>query len=314
VLRDGAFADSTVLGVLYDAAVNQTWWFLAGLVALYLTRRLVDELHDRTGLRLLGLLVAFLESFFILVVILGGIRLWQQARLWLADRVVTAWWDAAVGAVLDGMAVISDRLPAVVVWAAGFVADEIWPLFWEAVSQPIIWLAVAALVFGSQVLSLAELWRKGQPVAARVPGVTVFARYRDKVALARPGPPPPGLRRVAGEFRQAFLADIDDKYLPTVHSVRLVLRAGVVFLGAYVAVYTLVLVVQNYVDSLVEWIIGGHEVTFWYIYGPFVDLLVDLPFEPLRLCLLAVAFRRCLELFRRRAEPDRYQPMEVAAR
>ena len=35
----------------------------------------------------------------------------------------------------------------------------------------------------------------------------------------------------------------------------------------------------------------------------------DLPWEPLRLCLLAVAFRRCLELFRQRtaraAEPLR---------
>ena len=35
-------------------------------------------------------------------------------------------------------------------------------------------------------------------------------------------------------------------------------------------------------------------------YEPAIDLLEIAPFETLRLCLLAVAFRRCLEVFRQR--------------
>ena len=45
---------------------------------------------------------------------------------------------------------------------------------------------------------------------------------------------PRGSGRAAVELKEAFLGDIDDKYLPTFHSLRLVLRAGVVFLGSYV--------------------------------------------------------------------------------
>ena len=174
-------------------------------------------------------------------------------------------------------------------------------MFWGTLSQPIIWLAVAALVYGSRVLSLAELWRKGQPYAARVPGATVFSSYRDKLAFKRPGPPPAGVRRAAREFNTVFLGDLNDKYLPTVHSVRLVLRAGIAFLACYVAAYTLLRVLGNLIESGVHVITGGHPVDFWFIFGPALGLLPDVLIEPLRLCLLAVTFQRCLVLFRSRS-------------
>jgi len=170
----------------------------------------------------------------------------------------------------------------------------------EVVSQPVIWLAVAALVYGSQVLSLADVWRRGQTLAGRVPGAGTFARHRDKRAVRRLGPPPQGLRRVVEEAREAFFGDIDDKYLPTFHSLRLVLRAGVVFLGAFVLVYAVVAALTSYGEQLLHRLTGGHTVDFWLVWGPWLDLAQTLPFEPLRLCLLAVAFRRCLELFQQR--------------
>ena len=105
---------------------------------------------------------------------MGGIRVWQQAKLWLTGREFMAWLETVKDAILERAGVLSIRLPAIVTQAVGFVADEVWPLFWEALAQPVIWLAVAALVFGSQVLSLAELWRKGQPLpgeGARFDGV-----------------------------------------------------------------------------------------------------------------------------------------------
>ena len=83
------------------------------------------------------------------MVILGGIRVFQQARIWLEGRMFMAWLDALKNAVLDALSVISIRLPELVTRLADFLADEVWPLFWEALAQPIIWLAVAALVFGS---------------------------------------------------------------------------------------------------------------------------------------------------------------------
>jgi hypothetical protein len=77
-----------------------------------------------------------------------------------------------------------------------------------------------------------------------------------------------------------------------------VLRAGVLFLGCYILAYSLVLIAQNYFGTLINWVVGGREYTFWVRWEPVFDLLENAPFETLRLCLLAVAFRRCLELFR----------------
>ncbi len=136
-------------------------------------------------------------------------------------------------------------------------------------SQPIIWLAVAALVFGSRVLSLAELWRKGQPYADALPGATrvraaTGTSRRCVGSVRRPGASGWPARQV----KEAFFGDIDDKYLPTFHSLRLVLRAGVLFLGSYVLVYSMIAIAQNYVGTLLY--TGSSAATpvdFWVTLG-----------------------------------------------
>ena len=298
LFRNGVLSDApSVLGTLNTAATQHGWWLLLGLAVIYLLRRGLDLLHERTGFRSLGILVALIESFFLLVVIMGGIRIWQQAKLWLTGREFMAWLDTVRDAILDALAVLSIRLPAVVTQVVGFLTDEVWPLFWEALAQPVIWLAVAALVYGSHVLSLAELWRKGQPYLEKVPGSTAFASHAERRRARGVTPPPPGVGRAAVELKEAFLGDIDDKYLPTFHSLRLVLRAGVVFLGSYVAVYSAIVMAGDGLNTLIDTLLGGRPIAFWFAYGPALGLVSDAIFEPLRICLLAVAFRRCLELF-----------------
>ena len=130
----------------------------------------------------------------------------------------------------------------------------------EALTQPLLWLAVAALVYGSRVLSLAELWRKGQPYAARVPGASIVRPLRREAGRA-PGRPaaPRGKTGRCGRLQEAFLGDLDDKYLPTFHSLRLVLRAGVLFLGSYVLVYSLVADRPELLRSPCSTAIGGGQ-------------------------------------------------------
>ncbi|SEP80867.1 hypothetical protein [Microlunatus flavus] len=299
--RNGVFTGGpTVLSSVRGLATNHAGWMLALLVGLYLLRRLMDHLHERTGVGLLGIATAVVESFFLLVVIYGGFVLLQRPRNWLSDRAFVGWVDSAGEAVERALASLDLHLPELLHRIGGFLADPVWPMFWTVVSQPIIWLAVAALVYGSQVLSLADLWRRGRPAAARVVGASRFDRRSDKRALRAAAPR--GVKRVGNEVREAFLGDIDDKYLPTFHSLQLVLRAGVSFLGAFVLVYTAVLVGQNEVRQLYRAVFGGRDIEFWYMADPYVSLLEGLPWEPLRLCLLAVAFRRCLELFQRRSQ------------
>ena len=61
--------------------------------------------------------------------------------------------------------------------------------------------------------------------------------------------------------------------------------------------YNLVIIAQNYLERLLHLIVGGHEGQFWVRWEPVFDLVQDAVVEPIRLCLLAVAFRRCLEIF-----------------
>ncbi|HEY6812224.1 MAG TPA: hypothetical protein VI074_05980 [Propionibacteriaceae bacterium] len=87
------------------------------------------------------------------------------------------------------------------------------------------------------------------------------------------------------------------------------LRAGPIFLGSYIFVYNLVIILRNYLDMSINRLLGGHEAQFWVRWEPVLALLQDALVEPVRLCLLAVAFRRCLELFAQRSV---YPPIEVA--
>ena len=311
IFRNSVFGPPTVLQTVRGLASAHPWRLLLILLVVYTVRRLLDGAHEKTRWRPLGLLVALVETFFILVVIFGGFALGNRVRTWLGSRAFVGWLEAVGHTVRSLLAVLNVHLPAALDRLAAFVANPLAPLLWKVLSEPVIWLAVAALVYGSQVLSLAELWRQGQPLARRLPGASKFDRRADKQAL-RPTPPP-GLRRVGLEVREAFLGDIDDKYLPTFHSLRLVLRGGAGFFGAYVFVYTVLAVARNYVTRLYQFVLGGHEASFWYLWEPVLDLVENLPWELLRICLLAVAFRRCLELFRRRGAGLTAVPWPVGA-
>jgi hypothetical protein len=318
-VRYGFLSDQqTVLGALYDLASKHLGWLIALIVGIYLSRRLLDYVADRTGLRILRLLVVLIESFFMLMVIMGGIRVFQTFRVWLRNRAVLQWLVEIQHTVARFIMI---NLPEIVTRAWALVTDQIWPVIVDVLAQPLLWLAVAALVFGSRVLSLAELWRKGQPYAARIPGANAFAHYREKRALRRIGPAPQGVRLAGSRVQEAFFGDIDDKYLPAFHALRLVLRAGPIFLGCYVFVYNLVIIAQNYLERLLHLIVGGHEGQFWVRWEPVFDLVQDALIEPVRLCLLAVAFRRCLEIFAQRltaqpgqaAHPESTMPARVSA-
>ena len=297
VFRNSVFGPPSILATVRGLVSDHQWWFLALLVGIYLLRRVVDAVHERTGWRPLGFAVATIESFFILVVIFGGFLLLSRAKTWLATRELAAWVDALRDAAVTALRAVHLGLPAVLGRFWAFLTDDVWPLLAEVVGQPVIWLAVAALVYGSRVLSLADLWRRGLPLAARVPGMSTFDPRRERRPRAVA---PTGLARLGSEVKEAFLGDVDDKYLPTLHSLRLVLRAGVGFLGAFVLVYSVLAVGRNYVVRGYEALFGGQEASFWYRWGPAFDLVENIPWELLRLCLLAVAFRRCLELFERR--------------
>ena len=105
-------------------------------------------------------------------------------------------------AVADALAVLAIDLPAIIDrLGRPSSPSRSGRCFCEALAQPLLWLAVAALVFGSAVLSLAELWRKGQPYAAAGP-----RRQRLRPLRRASGPCAGSARRPRG-VRLAAAAD-----------------------------------------------------------------------------------------------------------
>ncbi|SDS72280.1 hypothetical protein [Microlunatus soli] len=300
----GAFAEDTIIGGLRlngdDVPVSRYIVVLSIIVGAYLVRRLVDALQERTGWRPLGIVGTFIESFFVLVTITAGVDIMSQIKFWVADRAIFGWLETFKNVVADAVAALGINLPAVLSAVWSFITEHAWPVITSGLAEPIFWLAIAALIYGSSVISIGELWRAGKPLASRVRVARRVleraARQTEEDRAARAG------KAVMSQVKEAFLGDIDDKYLPTLHSLRLILRAGFSFLGAYVVVYGAQKIATSAFDWLLANTIGGHQFTFWLVWLPSYNLVIDLIFEPWRLCLLAAALRRCLIIFRTRAE------------
>ncbi len=280
---------SNVLGKLDPRTVRDAWIVFGVGVATYVARRLVDLAYERTGWRLLGIGAALLEGFFMLTLILGGTRLISNLTGWLQDRMFMDWLDA----VHDGAAVVAGwfriDLPAVITWIWHWTVEVGWPKLLDVVAQPVLWLAVASLVYGSGVLTVADIWRRGEP-----PTVVAHTKARPARVVGRTLSGATRLRQVYLEVQEAFFGDVDDKYLPTWQSLRLIARTGATFLGAYVLVYGAANAFGSFLERTVRIAIGGNSFEFWTFAGPLVDLAVTLVSEPLRLALLGVAFHRTL--------------------
>lgn len=296
LVQTGVLTDKTLASQLFPRTAREIGIVVAVVAGAYVVRRILDLIHEATDLRFLGLLAAFVEAFFMLSLLLTGGHLITFLRDWLADRALRQWIDAWVDGLAAVLAVIKVNLPAIITALGEFFGERVIPFLLEVIGQPLAWLAVAALIYGSHVLSLADLWRKGtRPTDAAYTLADRAARGPRTAGLS-------GGRRAWLEFQEIFLGDIDDKYVPTFQSLRLVLNAGVLFLAAFVLLHLVITRVSDVFSTLVSRAMGGHTVDFWYTWDVLIDIAKDLPFEPLRVCLLAVALRECLTFFRARAE------------
>ncbi|MVA74926.1 hypothetical protein GC722_02620 [Auraticoccus sp. F435] len=281
---------------------------VAAVVGLYLLRRVVDACYQRTRWRLLGLATAFVEACFLLLTVLSAFRLVEQVQLWWSDRRLVGWWDTLLADLAAGFAVLRVDLPEVLQRIGTFGGEVLWPVFWERITEPVAWLAMAALVFGSRVVSVADLWRKGEPLSARLPGAR---RMRIARRLQQEATGSTGVRRVVLQAQEALLGDIDDKYLPTLQSLRLVLRAGAVFLGAYVLTFTAMRLLGLGLEVTVRALIGGRDGDTWVLLQPFLALDDTVLTTSVQVTLLAVAFSRALSIFADRAPEE---PAATASR
>ena len=268
------------------------------IVGLYVARRLVDWWFERTGFRPLGLVAALIEGFFLLIVILSGRQVLISVSDWVDGRNFRLWLDYPGWGVRQLASWLGIDILGVLDRLGELWWNTIWPAISAMVVEPMLWLALASLVYGTQVLSTADLWRKGRPV-------TVHTRRSQLQVGDRQ-------RRLALEFQEAFFGDLDDKYLPAFQSLRLVLSVGAPFFAAFILCYGMLTTGEEWLSRAIYHAIGGHPATFWAVAGPVLELPIEMLVQPLRWVLLATSFRACVALFAARAGQPEWSPDSLA--
>ena len=264
-------------------------WMLVILVAGYLFKKLIDPWLGRTKRPLLlGLVQVVVEASLAFVVLLGGFRIYSAVDLWLRGRAFWGWIEQAVERLRT---LLPFDLPAVIAAGWAVLVDQIWPLLVDGVARPLLWLAMAGLVFGPRALSLAELWRLGEPTGATpTRRERVLAKLRQDTERAR------SVRLMALKAQASFFGGLDGTIIPAWQSLRLVLRAGWPFLGAYVIAFTVLDLAAKQVDLWAWRLLGGHAIRFWIAVYPFLDLLTLVVMMGITWVLLTVAYSRALSI------------------
>lgn len=264
----------------------------AVLLGCYLLRRGLEAAADRTGRWLFGLLSALVEGFFSVVLVFGGARMLGDLGAWLRSRVFYGWLLDAGAAVLAWLGEFHLVIPRALASAWEFTATVAWPLLVDALLQPLLWLAVAGLVFGTYTLSVAELWQRADErdaLGAQLRRNRWLHRLQQRAVHASSGS-----RRVMLQFIDAFVSDLEGRVVPFVQSMRHVLRVGLPFVGAYALIYALVSGLQTLAFYIPMKLIGGHSFNFWRQLEPVMELAGGVLAEPLRMSLLAVAMTATL--------------------
>lgn len=259
-----------------------TWIVILAAAALYLARRVLDQVFDRTGNAVIGFAAVLGEATLLLLIALSGFRVIQTFWLWLGDREIALWWESLKDLITGWL---HFDLPAVIEAVFAFVSDVFWPVFWEVITEPIAWLALTSLVFGSRVIALSDLW---QPRPATSTGSQRLERARLQMAKAT------GVQRVTQHLQEAFFGDLTDKYLPAWLALKLVLRAGWLFLGAYVLAFNLLRLGGEWIQTEVHYLLGGSSYVEWMKIQPFLNLITDVVTMSAQFALLGVTFTQIL--------------------
>jgi hypothetical protein len=225
-------------------------------------RVLAERRYESKPGRVLGVLVAFLEVNFTLYTLYSIVQVVRAAQHWVTGRV---FWHALTGPVS-----LPDRGPVE-----------------DALILPLVWLAIAAVVYGLERRDREAI--EGTPLEGLADRLT--GRRRRFVEVAGRG--------------------VREKYVPVAHAVRLVFRAGAPVFAWFCLCYVALGALMDRVQRAVLALIGtDHTVRFWNLVLTPLEYGHRLVYEILRLALLAAMF----DLVMRRAgaeisAPDRPEPV-----
>ena len=271
------------------APLNPNTWdqallVLGVLLAAFFLRRIAEGRADKTGNRVLGVISTILEAFYLFAFFVVGRGLIQQLRWWWVQREAAAWVEDALIWLGTPLRWLKLSLPEALSSAWAWFWEVGWPVVVSSFLQPLLWLALGTLVLGSGIKSFSDLLETGDlrtSVSRRLPTARRAVKATETLEQHR---------TTARRVQSVAFGNIDDKYLPIWHSLRLVLRSGVGLLGAFVVLYALVTLGEAWLDFGLTAVRGPLSFGDSQFVGNFQGLFVYVLSMSVKLCLITAVY------------------------
>lgn len=250
-----------------DITENATGIPLAIAVGSWLIRAALETLYNRRGGRVLGLSTALFEANWMFFAVISVSAIIGNAYDWIAERQV---WETIREslAMLPGL----DLAWLANVWAA---LQPYFPTVKDGLLQPLLWLTIAAVVFGEKMDRDAD----------------VIANSRFQAVGQAFGRLPRPVQRVT----ELFSREVREKWTPLANGVRFVLTAGPIFYLTYCLCYMVIDSGTAWLEVLAMRVIGPHPFDWWWPWLTPLEFVQQGLHEVLRIALLAAAFELGLE-------------------
>lgn len=264
-------------------------WLLFSVAISWVIRRAAKEMQKRSTSSAWQIVVVICETNWIFIG-LYVISRWKDAALsWVMSRNIGSLFQAAADAMATpiGKAMAAAPMTPVEMMPLGTSATLINLFFYTL--MPVIWLVMAALIYGYNIRDDNELMRVHQRVER------FGERYR-------------AIPKFLRDFVEHFVSGYRSRYLPIANGVRLTLSSGVLLIVVLIVGYRLI-------DWAAVWawlgttrLIGPHDLDTWQVLAHGVTLLFGSPFqdsstgiliEPLRICFLAAVLECAFSLPKR---------------
>ncbi|MBB4935056.1 hypothetical protein F4561_005950 [Lipingzhangella halophila] len=249
------------------------------IVALgaFCVRAGVEALYNRTESKILGLLTALLEAIWVFFAIVTVSPLLSDARAWFGERVV---WAEIQSLYTDGLIWLSDVTSIPVLTLASSIAGTVawvWNLLKDGLVEPLLWLTIAAVVFGADVDRTETLFR----------GQRRVERLHRTAMEHTPGMVARVTSVVGGTYR--------DKYVPFVNALRFILSVSPAYYLSFCLYYALLELGFGWLERGVFIAVGPEDfLSWWWPWLTPIEFVVEGLHEFFRVCLLAAAFELTL--------------------
>lgn len=237
-----------------------------------------------------------------------GVTFFLNPTGWFKERRVVVWVEHMRAELF------SHFRPLEIGWK---LLTSVWDIAWGAAAVPLIWLAIAGIVYGS---TNRASWRGVLRRVAGPQGDSFVDRLLPAHQRVQSGLS--GISDQAKDKTKELALSQFGRARPIVDSARLVLHGGLITLSTYVLLY-LCLSWLDMSDSFLRaqrqeggyltrgfaWVLGPHPAYFWDAVSPVLVALTGVLIGSLRVCLIASTFAHCVE----RAEAEIVEAENEAA-